>query len=307
MIELFNIPNYTIDTSKFSHFLHGKNVTDFENNFAKYVGTKHACGVSSATNAIFLIMLNKQTTVNVPSLIPPVVLNAILTSGNKINFVDNVDWVGDSYVLHEFSDYKVVDSAQKVKKNQFKQECNENDLMFFSLYPTKPIGSCDGGIIVSDDEDKINWFREATLNGMSFAKNNWERKIKFAGYKMYLNSIQADIANRNFEIYEEKLKKLEKIRNFYNEQLNTSNTSDHLFRINVNERQRLINILKENNISAGIHYSPSHLNTVYNTNKLNLPLSEKIAETTLSIPFHENLTEEDVLTVINKVNSFIIR
>lgn len=306
MINLFNIPNHIVNTANFSHFLHGENVTEFENRFAKYVGAKYACGISSATNAIFLIMLNKNVTVNVPSLIPPVVLNAILTSGNKINFVDNVDWVGDSYVLHEFTDYKVIDSAQKVKNNQFKNECNENDLMFFSLYPTKPIGSCDGGMIVSDDEEKINWFREASLNGMSFAKNNWDRKIKFVGYKMYLNSIQAEIGNKNFDIYEEKLEKLEKIRNLYNDKLGLTNTSDHLYRINVGNRAKLIEILNKNNIVSGIHYTPSHLNPIYNINKVDLLLSEEVSKTTLSIPFHENLSEEDVLVVIDVVKPFLI-
>ena len=44
----------------------------------------------------------------VPSMIPPVVCNAILTSGNKLDFNDDVVWVGDSYVLHQFDDYKII-------------------------------------------------------------------------------------------------------------------------------------------------------------------------------------------------------
>ena len=89
-----------------------------------------------------------------PSHDPPCVLNALITSGNKIKFYDDTDWVGNSYILHTFSNFKVVDSAQKLDKNQFKKECNPQDLMFFSHYPTKPVGSCDGGTIVSDDMKK---------------------------------------------------------------------------------------------------------------------------------------------------------
>ncbi len=303
MTELFNIPNHKIDSSKFSSFLHDKIVTDFENEIAKYVGAKYACAISSATNAIFLIMLNKNTTVDVPSIIPPVVLNAILTSGNKVNFVDNVEWVGDSYKLHEFEDYKVIDSAQKLKKNQFIEECNPNDLMFFSFYPTKPVGSCDGGMIVSDDEEKINWFREASLNGMSFAKDNWDRKIKFPGYKMYMNSFQAEIGMRNFKLYSCKLESLKIIKEIYNNKLNLKNTSDHLYRINVNNRAEMIQILKDNNISSGIHYHAAHLMPVYNNKKLTeLPLSEKVSETTLSIPFHENLSLVEVYRICKIIN-----
>jgi hypothetical protein len=100
-------------------------------------------------------MLNKNTIVNIPSMIPPVVCNAILTSGNKINFIDDINWIGDSYILHKFKDYKIIDSAQKVNQNQFIEEANDEDLMIFSFYPTKPIGSSDGGIIVSNDYNDI--------------------------------------------------------------------------------------------------------------------------------------------------------
>ena len=216
MVNLFHIPNYRVDTSTFSHYLHGDTVTQFESKFCEYVGAKYACTVSSATNAIFLTMLNKQQIVNIPSMIPPVVANAIITAGNYINFTDNVDWVGDSYVLHKFDDYKIIDSAQKVDKNQFQKEANDEDLMIFSFYPTKPVGSSDGGIIVSNDYDKIKWFKEASMNGMAYAHNNWDRTIKFPGYKMYMNSIQCYIANQNLDKLDNKKENLSYVREQYN-------------------------------------------------------------------------------------------
>ena len=213
MIQLFNINNHIIDTSKYSNLLHDKIVTEFEETIAEYVGAKYAVTFNSATSAIFLLLSRyKDITIKVPSMIPPVVLNAIITSGNRYEFYDDVDWVGDSYLLHDFGDYKVIDSAQKLEKNQFKNECNPNDLMIFSFYPTKPVGSSDGGMIVSDDYDKIIMLKEMALNGMSYSDNNWDRKIKFAGYKMYMNSIQCDIALNNFKLYEDKLNKLSEIK-----------------------------------------------------------------------------------------------
>ena len=146
MINLFNIPNYSVNTKDFNHYLHGDIVKSFEDSFCDYVGAKYACSVNSATNAIFLALLNKNRHVVVPSMIPPVVCNAILTSGNKLDFDDNTDWVGDSYILHEFEDYKIVDSAQKVDEGQFIKEANDEDLMIFSFYPTKPVGSSDGAM-----------------------------------------------------------------------------------------------------------------------------------------------------------------
>ena len=61
MIQLFHINNHIIDTSEFSNLLHDDIVSEFENKFAQYVGAKYACSVNSATNAIFLSMLDKNT------------------------------------------------------------------------------------------------------------------------------------------------------------------------------------------------------------------------------------------------------
>ena len=235
-INLFHLENHIINTSDYDNLLHGKIVGVFEQTIAEYVGAKYAVSFNSATSAIFLTLVNKNTIINIPSMIPPVVLNAIITSGNKYKFIDNTNWIGDSYLLHDFGDYKIIDSAQKLEKNQFNKECNDNDLMVFSFYPTKPIGTFDGGMIVSNDIDKINHLKRMALNGMSYSDNNWDRKIKFPGYKMYMNSFQADIALRNFNLYEYKLSKLRFVRDLYNKELGYNNTSNHLYRINIIKR-----------------------------------------------------------------------
>ena len=301
MIQLFNVKNNIIDTSKFSNLLHDNIVNEFEETIANYVGAKYACSINSATNAIFLSMLNKDVTVNLPSMIPPVVANAIVTSGNKINFIDDIDWVGHSYVLHRFDDYKIVDSAQKLEKNQFKKECNSEDLMFFSFYPTKPLGGSDGGMIVTDDYEKYKWFKSAVLNGMSFADNNWERKISFPGYKMYMNSIQAKICLNNFNTFENKMTSLNKLVDIYNRELGYKNSSLHLYRIKVTDNQMFINKMKKNNIICGIHYSALHLNNIYNKNNVSCINSEKHQNLTVILPMNENLNEKDINYIIEKV------
>jgi len=304
MINLFHINNHTIDTSCYSNLLHDKIVTKFEQTIADYVGAKYAASFNSATSAIFLTLLEKNITIKVPSMIPPVVLNAIITSGNKYNFEDNVEWVGDSYVLHDFGDYKIVDSAQKLQKDQFKKECNDDDLMVFSFYPTKPVGSCDGGMIVSNNWEKIKTLKEIALNGMTYSHNNWERKIQVAGYKMYMNSIQADIALRNFKLYPSKLNELSRVRCLYNKELGLNNTSDHLYRINVDGRASFMDYMKANGVGTGIHYEASHLHPVYKKLKSNCPLSEENTKKTISIPFNERLTNSDILFIIKLIKEF---
>lgn len=305
MIKLFHLNNHILHTKNYTSLLHDNLVLEFEKKISNYVGAKYAVSLNSATNAIFLSLLGKKTNVKIPSMIPPVVLNAIHTSGNNFEFTDNIDWIGNSYVLHQFRDYKIIDSAQKLEKNQFLKECLPNDLMIFSFYPTKPVGSCDGGMIVSDDLEKITLLRELALNGMSFHKNNWEREIKHFGYKMYMNTIQADIGLKNFELYEKKLLRLEEIKKIYNDNFKVENQSNHLYRLEVEDRGKVISYFKENNIEIGIHYKSCHNNPIYNKSNNICPLSEIISEKTISIPFNESLTKNEINHIIKITKKFL--
>ena len=314
MIQLFNINSHNIDTSEFSNLLHDDCVEEFEKKIAQYVGAKYACSVNSATSAIFLIMKEKRTYVrepvkiNIPSMIPPVVANAALTSGffHELNFVDDVDWVGDSYVLHQFKDFKVVDSAQKLQKGQFRKECNPEDLMIFSFYPTKPLGGSDGGMIVTDDYEKYKWYKEAVLNGMSYAENNWDRGISFPGYKMYMSSIQAQILLNNFKTFDKKMRVLKQLSDTYNKEFGYENTSQHLYRIEVLDNKKFINKMKQLGIVCGIHYPALHLNDVYNKNwKWDCPKSEALQNRTVSLPMNEKLSFLELEYIIDKVKENI--
>ena len=301
MIQLFNVNNHTIDTSEFSNLLHDKIVTDFEKEFASYVGAKYACSVNSATNAIFLCMLNKDVIVKIPSMIPPVVANAIITSGNKVEFYDDTDWVGHSYVLHTFKDYKIVDSAQKLEPNQFMKECNPNDLMIFSHYPTKPLGGADGGMVVTDDYKKHKWMKEAVLNGMTYADNNWERGISFPGYKFYMSSIQAKIIMDNFKNFDKKMRSLGNLVDIYNKEFGYENTSKHLYRIEVLDNEKFIENMKRDGIICGIHYPALHQNPIYGNKTIKLSKSEKSQRRTVSLPMNEKLSFNETEYIIDKV------
>ena len=297
---MFNINDYIIDTSLFSG-LHDEIVDEFEQKIADFVGAKYACGVSSATNAIFLALLNKEETITIPSIIPPVVCNAIITSGNNVAFRDDAKWVGDSYTLHQFEDYKIIDSAQKIVENQFKQEANPEDLMIFSFYPTKPIGSFDGGLIVSDDKKKIEWFKVLTKNGMEFCHQSWRRKAIMPGYKMYLNALQAYVANENYKKLPEKYDALTKIRDIYNSALDVNNTSFHLYRLNVENREVFLNKAQEQEIEIGIHYSALHDHELYGSPGVRLSKSDVESVTTVSLPFNENLSAAHLEKIIKLV------
>lgn len=116
-----------------------------------------------------------------------------------------------------------------------------------------------------------------------------------------MNSIQCDIALRNFKMYEDKLQRLSEIRNIYNKELGYNNTSNHLYRIEIDNRDSFIKKMKDNNVSCGIHYEAMHLNSVYAINNSICPLSEEKSKKTLSIPFHEDLTNDEIMFIIGLI------
>ena len=312
MISLFHIPTHKVDTSIFSNLLHDRIVRQFEERFADYAGAKYAVSFNSATSAIFLALHDEfGERVIIPSIIPPVVPNAIINAGSFVDFEDDVEWVGDSYILHEWRDCKLIDSAQAVRKNQFAKEARPNDLMIFSFYPTKPVSSCDGGMIVSNDEAAIEKLRILSMNGMSPEKNSWDQQQGMIGHKMYMNSIQAYIADKNLKVLDFKKERLAEVREKYNDAFGLKNTSEHLYRVYVADNQQMVEKAKQAGIACGIHYQAAHLNKVisdYSEREASpkLLLSEKVARHTLSIPYHGQLSKKEVDMVIEFFKSKIV-
>ena len=81
-----------------------------------------------------------------------------------------------------------------------------------------------------------------------------------------------------------------------------------MYRIKVENNQTFIRAMQKLGITCGIHYNAIHLNKIYSkhifNNQKKLPLSAKEQKTTVSIPFHENLGDDSLQYIIEKVNEF---
>ena len=82
----------------------------------------------------------------------------------------------------------------------------------------------------------------------------------------------------------------------------------HQFVIRCEEREKLIEYLNNKEIGTIIHYPiPPHLSEAYrylNIKKGSLPITEKYAETVLSLPLYNGMTEEEQEYVIESINAF---
>lgn len=97
--------------------------------------------------------------------------------------------------------------------------------------------------------------------------------------------------------------KLKLIRQIYNKELGYNNTSDHLYRIKVNDNKKFIRNLKNKNIVCGIHYDTLHKNTSYNSYSSQCPKSTLNSKQTVSIPFNESLTTNQINYIIETIKN----
>lgn len=316
MIKLFNIPTYKIDTKSFDNILNGKIVREFEEKFCEYVGGQYAVSVNSATSGIFLTflalkLLRQQAGKNglynnilIPSICPPVVANAVhMFERDRVIFDDNIEWVGSSYTLYEDDTIVIYDSAHEVIKDKYKDH-NKPYVAIFSHYPTKVVGSTNLGTIVTNDLYVAQLIKSLSNNGMSNvpSNNSWEKEYLLFGYKMHGDSIASYIAYQNLLRVDHKKEKLAKIRQKYNLELGYNNISDHLYRINVNDNTQFRKYMYENQIECGYHYKPLHTHgpTDYKYPEL-LPKSLQEGRTTVSLPFHEKLTKDEIDRVLKAI------
>ena len=189
----------------------------------------------------------------------------------------------------------------------------------FSLHPLKNLNVWgDGGYVViknKKDYKKMLLMRNHGLVGRN--------KNLLFGYNSRLDTIQAVVANhllkkikkitssriKNSLYLEKNLKKFEHL-SFKNRENNLKEVY-HLYEIRVknpNLRDKLVRFLRAKGIDAKIHYPiPMHLqlaSKIYKLKKGMFPKSELIANTTISLPVHEHLSQKQLDKILNAFEKF---
>lgn len=297
----------------------GKSVFDFEQKFAEYVGSKYAIATDSCTSALFISLKYFKANgkykhyisrnfedifpIEIPSMTVPLVGNAVIESGLNLFFNDDCEWVGSAYTLVGSN---VIDSAHQLNRDICKglPECN----YCFSFYPTKPIGSADGGMIATNDPEFAEWARSVITYGRNQTqqyKNSWEYETERLGYKRHYTNLQAVICMEQLQRMDETNELRAKIRDKFNDAFDVKNESLYLFRLDVKRRNEFIEHLKEEGIECGVHFKPLHQMKAFRDFEFEPDSDHKIVDMhydqTVSIPMYETLTEAEQDYIIRKV------
>lgn len=189
------------------------------------------------------------------------------------------------------------------------------DVGCFSFYPSKNLGAFgDAGAVVVNDEELAKKFKIFRNYGSEKRYHN-----QVIGANSRLDELQAGLLRVRLthmqEITEEKVRIAEKYsREIKNVKLQLPKIVDgstsvwHQYVIRCANREALIDYLNSNGIGSIIHYPiPPHLAEAYSYlgfQKGDLPKTESFADTVLSIPMYNGMTDEEQDYVISTLNKF---
>lgn len=192
------------------------------------------------------------------------------------------------------------------------------DVGCFSFYPTKNLGAFgDGGCVTVNSDELEHKFRVFRNYG---SQEHYKNEI--VGANSRLDEIQAGLLSVKLRHIEEITFERQEIARRYNEGITNRklilpkerpNTKcvyhQYVVRMEDKEmRSAMIKYLKERGIRTIIHYPiPPHLSEAYRYLGYKVgdyPVTEKYADTVLSIPIYNGYTEEEQTYVINNINDF---
>jgi perosamine synthetase len=231
----------------------GPYIEAFEDEFSKYVGTKHGISTSNGTTALHLALvalnIGKGDKVLVPSLTFIAVANAVTYVGATPVFVDShpkywcmdpsdIEKKIDQYtkaiiVVHLYGHPCDMDPIMQLAKTHnisIIEDCAEahgaeykgrkvglfGKISCFSFYGNKIITTGEGGICLTDSEDlaiKIKMLRD---HGMNPNKKYWHEVV---GFNYRMTNLQAALGVAQLERIDSLLKQKKDIASMYNDLL----------------------------------------------------------------------------------------
>jgi len=194
-----------------------------------------------------------------------------------------------------------------------KKSGNLGDASGFSFYPGKNLGALgDGGAVTTNDEELAKAIK--ALGNYGSAKK-YENIYK--GINSRLDEIQASMLRVKLRYLDIEIEKRKEIAKYYLDNIKNDNialpsvTTDsvwHLFVIRTDKRNELQKYLLDNGIQTLAHYPiPPHKQEAYKEwRSQSYLLTEAIHQEIVSLPIGSTIRKEDVKTIVDTLNNFLL-
>ena len=231
------------------------------------------------------------------------------------------DWSALRDIADEFGLMLIEDSAESLGSNLNGQKAGSfGDAGIFAFYPNKQVTTGEGGAVLTDDDDFAELCRSLRNQGRG-PSSEWLEHVRL-GYNYRLSELHAALGVGQFERLDEILAKRAQVAGWYDEHLasvpflsvpgreSNSNIAWFIYvvrlRANVN-RTKVIELSNEMDIPTrpyfpAIHLMP-HYREPYGYAPGDLPITESVAPSTLALPYHANMTEDQVIYVCEQLDS----
>ena len=186
------------------------------------------------------------------------------------------------------------------------------DVECFSFYPTKNMTTGEGGMLTTDSSEIAE--KALSIRNHGRQKTKWGYEHGMIGYNYRLTDISAAIGIQQLKRLPDFNRRRQENARFLNENLKNveipyllADTEHvyHQYTIKSDNRARLIEVLKANEIGFGVYYpKPLHLyDHLKEFGHSNLKNSENLAETVLSIPVHPTLKKDNLEKMVQVINT----
>ena len=303
-----------------------------EAEFVKHMGGGYAVAVSSCSVGLAIALravgISHGDNVLTTPLTFCATVNAILHNGARPKFADDHEGIlkaKDSSVdaivpvnytglsANYYSSVPVIEDAA----HSFGGDCGYGDISVFSFYATKNVTSAEGGMIWTKSRELADKCRLLSNNGQSTGA--WSRyssgpinnyHIVEPGFKGNLPDILATIALTQMKRYKQLRSLRSKVWEIYEKSFGKkpSGHSQHLYTIQVKNRDVVREELYNRGIGTGIHYEALHLEPAYKFlgyKAGDFPMAEVISATTLSLPVSNTMTKDDAWYVVANVKEVL--
>jgi len=194
---------------------------------------------------------------------------------------------------------------------------NFGDMSVFGFYPNKQITTGEGGMILTDDENLADIC--ISLRNQGRAKNAGWLAHERLGFNYRLSDINCALGLAQLKRINQIKAKRKQVAKWYQQAL----TDEHRLIVpeesencdlnwfvfvvrlkenfNFKQRNSLLEQMNARGIQVSNYFPPVHLQPFiaekYGCKKGDFPVTEAVSERTIALPFHNNLTEDQVNTV----------
>lgn len=294
-----------------------KDLEEFEENLAKYVGTKHAIGVANGTDAIYLSLMafgvGPSDVVLAPSYTFRATVDSPLRLGCKVRLYDfgrpHFDkditvWI-PAHIAGLVPNWMESAIREAKKRNiliieDYAQAIGAAPIRgataCYSFYPAKILGCYgDGGAICTNDDDIANWLRRA--------RNHFKGENGEIGLNSRLDNLQAAVLNVKIKHLPEAIFRRKQIALLYDKGLkgvgvDTERTVYQDYIITCKNRDGLYDYLAKEGVETMKNGYPFAAEC-----EKGLMTSAYEAKS-LRLPCNPDLTDEEINYVIEKINVY---